>query len=273
MIELTHTSTWPPSPIAVEIGRRLRLVARRMNHVIMRQEYSPSYLQMLRLALRQPGKLLGCPSATGHPLPPAMATLHSVPVLIAHATASATMTPEAPMALWRSISPIAAAAEFLGLALDTVQAARTGQGDLALKLGTPMLLNCALTFFALTHAALADEQTPNALLAPLHELFATSTARLAGQLALSPTHPGACFSTFQRSLPLYLQAGAMVGAYPAIKPLEADLPQSLATGVVFGELGLALCDDPNRAPSVLRKLSKAQGIEASWLRGFAGVLR
>lgn len=181
MIDTCTFLAWPPpAPIAAELGRRMRLVARRMNGVIQRQGFPPAFLVYLRQALRDPGKLLVTRAAAGKPVVEGDQRLWALPVVLAHAAVSGTDLPEAPMATWRDVAPAAAAAEFLGVALDIIDDLQDGDGALAQQLGVPIALNVALALLGLTHAALADPQVPAEQRGSLHEIFATDLLAATG---------------------------------------------------------------------------------------------
>lgn len=181
MTDTAAILAWPPPAlIAAELGRRLRLVARRMNGVIQRQGFPPAFLVYLRQALREPGKLLVTRAAAGKPVVEGDQRLWALPVVLAHAAVSGTDLPDAPMATWRDVAPAAAAAEFLGVALDIIDDIQDGDGALVQELGIPIALNVALALLGLTHAALADPQSPAEQRGPLHEIFATDLLTATG---------------------------------------------------------------------------------------------
>lgn len=181
MIDTCAFLTWPPpAPIAAELGRRLRLVARRMNGVIQRQGFPPAFLVYLRQALREPGKLLVTRAAAGKPVVAGDQRLWALPIILSQAAISHTDVPDAPMAAWRDVAPAAAAAEFLGVALDIIDDIQDGDGTLVQQIGVPIALNVALALLGLTHAALSDPQLSTDLQGPLHELFAADLLTATG---------------------------------------------------------------------------------------------
>src|SRR5215469_15948483 len=78
--------SWFPPEVAAEIGRRLHVVAQRMQDILRRYDLPPAFAAMLRQALKQPGKLLGTSAARGQPLCADEGNLWALPVVVAHAT-------------------------------------------------------------------------------------------------------------------------------------------------------------------------------------------
>ncbi len=217
-------ASWPPTePIAAELGRRLRLAARRLVETVVRQGMTPPLLDALWRALRVRGKLLGSRAATGHPVTAEDRLLWSLLVVLAHAGAAGADAAGAPMASWRAVAPVAAAAEFLGIGCDLIDDIQDGDGALVAELGVPLAVQLAATLLELARAAIGDAHTPEKLRSALHDLVTTALLTAASGQYLDILHEGRASISMDEAMSvterksgtligLLLEMGALTGA-------------------------------------------------------------
>ncbi len=206
-----------------EIGRRLHLVARRMNETIYRHNLPAGILPPLRRALRHPACLLGREVAMGHPCDLSDLWLPATHVLIAHATLSRTDQPGCALGRWRMAAPLGAAVEFAALADTLNEELGLGNCPHAQACGEWVTLQIILILTALAQHALHHPQVPPTLAAPLAEAFALASSRgafLLHQASLinqRPSHGGELLETLAQHRALITQLALKVGMQVAIE--------------------------------------------------------
>jgi geranylgeranyl pyrophosphate synthase len=158
--------------LAMAISKRLKLTAVCMQSVLINQHFPPKMLAYIQALMRQPGKLLGSPTAIGEPLSDSDQNLWPLHAILAHAAASETANASATEQSWKQIGPIAAMAEFVGLALDIIDDIQDGDAHFPEDLPTAQALTLAITLLAAAVQVIADDAIPQTVRAAINERIA-----------------------------------------------------------------------------------------------------
>lgn len=144
-------------PTHLLFSQHLRAVGRLMLRELRARHVPVGFARLLTRILRQPGKLLGRPIMEGQVLETQDMTLWPLLALLAAASAAdapTTSLANMPRAFWARAHAIAAAAEFLGAALDVFDDIQDGDNPLIQQMGTPLALNAGVVLLELAPLAM-----------------------------------------------------------------------------------------------------------------------
>jgi hypothetical protein len=158
-------------------------------------------------------------------------------VILAHATASGTDRSEVPIAQWRHVAPVAAAAEFIALGARLADDLRRGASAVASAVGEGTAYQVALATPGLALAALNHPQAPTSrreaiisLLADAQvEMAAMRTNMLSGQQGTNIDQLMRESSTSARIGALCVESGVILGTNDRSPGERTDLRQAGAT--------------------------------------------
>jgi geranylgeranyl pyrophosphate synthase len=232
------------SPLAAVLGQRLHRTADALHQLLGKQQLPPALHEQLLLVLRQPGKLLASPTATGQPLSDADSSLWSLEAVLAHAVASGTDATDAPPEAWRSVLPVAMMAELLGASGDLFDDLQ--DGDSTLPLSAADMLSCAIALLVAASLAIAQADVPPTVSTTLQERLATGVIQSTSGQFLDLRYEHAPDITTEMALEmtrkksgsligLVYEAAAIAGAY-AHRPWD----EVVALGALFRQFGVQL---------------------------------
>jgi len=150
--------SWLSNTLVREIfSQQLRMIGRSLTNEVRSKRFPLSFARLLNQALRAPGKLLSSQVMQGDLLSERDLRLWATLALlaaIAPSGAQATPLPDLPPSLWRRARAAAAAAEFLGVALDVIDDIQDGDSPFVQHIGVPIALNIGLALLELASLTL-----------------------------------------------------------------------------------------------------------------------
>lgn len=173
-------------PTCLLFSKHLRETGRIIISEVRAREFPPTFTQLLLQALREPGKLLVSPIMQGKLLDRHALRSWTLPVLLTAASASGTQISslaDLPKSFWQRAGAVAAAAEFLGAALDIIDDIQDGDSSFVQRVGIPFALNIGVAFLELAPLTLQrsrDEGWPHTLADAAREYLHTSILRSLG---------------------------------------------------------------------------------------------
>jgi geranylgeranyl pyrophosphate synthase len=138
-------------------SRHLRATGHTIIREVQAGKFPPTFTHLLTQALREPGKLLASPIMQGEVLDRHALRGWTLPVLLTAVSASGTqaaLLSNLSKPFWQRAACVAAAAEFLGTALDIIDDIQDGDSPFVQRTGMPFALNIGVAFLELAPLAL-----------------------------------------------------------------------------------------------------------------------
>lgn len=135
----------------------LRATGRIIIREIRSKKFPPAFTYLVMQALREPGKLLASPIMQGELLDRRVLRSWTLPVLLSAVSSSGTSISSLSSlskSFWQRASAAAAAAEFLGAALDIIDDIQDGDNPFVQHIGVPFALNVGVACLELAPLAL-----------------------------------------------------------------------------------------------------------------------
>ena len=145
------------APTRLLFSKCLRATGHSMIGEVQAKKFPRAFTHLLMQALQEPGKLLASPIMQGGMLDRQALRSWTLPVLLTAVSASGTQTAllsNLSKSFWRRAICAAAAAEFLGAALDIIDDIQDGDSPFVQRVGMPFALNIGVAFLELAPLAL-----------------------------------------------------------------------------------------------------------------------
>lgn len=263
-------------PTRLLFSQHLRATGRLMLRELRARHFPIGFARLLTRILCQPGKLLGRPIMEGQVLDTQDMTLWPILALLTAASAAdapTTSLANLPRAFWRRAHAIAAAAEFLGAALDVFDDIQDGDNPLIQQIGAPLALNAGLALLELAPLAMNQacsagwpDAIANAALEIMHSHIVTATIGQFRDLQFegskTVTEVQVMEMTEQKSGPLVsliCRMGAMAGAGVSQQPLAPYFEAASLFGWHLGVWSQLLNDLHDAEQTQTRKSDRKRG--------------
>ena len=139
------------------LSKHLRATGHGIVREVRASKFPPTFTHLLMQALREPGKLLASPIMQGELLDRHALRSWSLPVLLTAMSASGiqiSSLADLSKSFWQRAGSVAAAAEFLGAALDIIDDIQDSDSPFVQRIGMPFALNIGAALLELAPLAL-----------------------------------------------------------------------------------------------------------------------